>query len=99
MARRPQGTQCYVGALADATVKANPGILYSLHISTDGASAGDVIAIQDGTNGTNMVRIILPTGDNNFSVNLPAVGIQFGTSIYYNPQLSGGTCSVTIGFD
>lgn len=99
MARRPKGTQSYVGARADGVIKAAPGIVYSVHVSTDGATAGDRVTLTDGLGGTVRIKAVIPTADNNFSIQLPAVGVEFISGIYYNQQFTGGDIAVTVGFD
>lgn len=73
------------------------GNLYSLFVSWYGLTAGDRLIIKDGT--TVMMEIVFTnTGANGMSVDLPAVGLEFGTSLVVLPVITGGELNVAIGY-
>ena len=87
----------------DQAIKDKPGILYSLNVSWTGATAGDVIHIEDAlsANVANdklyTVRIDATTGRHHAV--LPSVGYQAVIGLWLNLQGSGGNFAINVGYD
>lgn len=72
------------------------GNLYSLYLSWRGVTAGDRVVIKD--NATPIMEVILNDANSAQTINLPAVGIEFGTSLVISPVLTGGELNITVGY-
>lgn len=110
MAGRPQGVQSFelVGTgLADQSIKANPGKLYSVNLSWSGATVDDFFHIHDyagadaalGAAAAKVFTFRIPTAAGSFAAVLPAVGKEALVGLWLNLQSSGAKWSIDVGFD
>ncbi len=78
------------------------GNLYSAFLSWRGLTAGDRIAILDGTDGTGTpieeVIVNNANGDG-ITIPMPAVGKQFSKGLYVAIAKAGGEIDLSLGYD
>lgn len=101
MATRPQGTR-YAKLTDSSLVMTGIGNLYSAFLSWRGLTAGDRVAILDGTNGsgTPIEEIIVNNANSDgLIVPMPAVGKQFSIGLYVAVAKAGGEINLSLGYD
>lgn len=100
MATRPQPNLSKEMA-ADGSVKSTNGIVYSMEISTIGATAGDIVVIRDGgATGTVKFKFRIPAATGHYPVNCGKYGIGCNSSIYYSElAAAAGKIFATINYD
>jgi hypothetical protein len=108
MARRPAGVQTFTrnaAGLVDAVIKDAPGKLYSVNLSWTGATADDLIHINDCatvaaiTDANRIFTFRVPAATGTFGAVLPAVGKEALVGLVFNLQASGIKLAVDVGFD
>jgi hypothetical protein len=84
---------------ADGYIKASAGVLYGLVIGATSISAGDFIRVKDGgASGTEVLHIVFTAAYVGMSLVLPAP-VTFGTDIYLDVELTGGSIWVSGIYD
>jgi hypothetical protein len=107
MARRPEPTKPGfvingTGTL-DQSIKDKPGIVYGINVSWTGATAGDLIHIEDALSASasnrriHTIRIDAAAGK--YNAVLPAVGVPAQTGIWLNAQLGGANVAINVDYD
>jgi len=88
------GGRSIVQLSADGQIKAAPGTLHGLVITSVGVTANDTIIIKDGgAGGTERIRVTLGTDE---TIRLLGIDAAFATDIYSDETLAGaGTIYVT----
>src|SRR3990167_1733059 len=108
MARRPAGVQTFsrnAAGLTDAVIKDTQGKLYSVNLSWTGATADDLIhindcaAVADITANNRIFTFRVPAATGTFAAVLPAVGKEALNGLVFNIQASGIKLAIDVGFD
>lgn len=102
MARRPQGVQYWKGGSTAVAISGKPGNLYSVNFSWRALTAGQRILFFDGSDATGSVilEVVVSTANvDNSSVELPAVGLNYKTGLYYQPPTDADELNITVGYD
>jgi hypothetical protein len=72
-------------------VKSSEGYVFSITLSYKGATAGDIVRLRDGLDGTGAaeVEFTLPAAHGTLTKEWPQ-GKHFATGIVYDPTVTGG---------
>lgn len=106
MARRPQPCKSFTAngtGTLDQSIKDKPGIVYAINLSWTGATAGDLVHIEDATSASASNRKIhsirLDAAAGKYNAVLPAVGEGADIGIWLNAQLSGANIAINVDYD
>lgn len=82
---------------ADTQLKASQGTVYAIMVTTDGVTSGDTLHIEndaDGGDGCPLISFTFGETDQVYMF-MPSMGVNFSEGIYFEFDISGGTCDTT----
>ncbi len=72
---------------ADGAVTTTSCTVKQVIVSSKGATAGDIVVLRDGgATGTVVLYLVVGAANGTQTVDLPAGGLNIGTSLYYSEQ-------------
>lgn len=83
---------------ADGNISASAGVLYGLIVAGAGVTAGDTVAIKDGSGGSTILTVVFEAANETIVVPM-SHPITFSTAIYADVTISGGAVYVTGIYD